>query len=142
MWRLYALVVAVWLALLPPLFTAGACTAQFEGEATRLQADGARIRTVDSALQYWNDRNQPVATLTPEQCLRAKPRFLSRCGSGTLVYVRVPVQNQVCRLYRDSEIKIQLQYDEFGRLARTATDMGPFKSLPIPFTDIALHWAR
>ena len=58
------------------------------------------------------------------------------------MYARVPVKNQLCRLYRDSEVKVQLQYDERGSLLRMATDMDPYKSLPIPFVGITLHWAR
>jgi len=142
MWRVYAVIVVVWLALLPPLFTAGACTAQFDAESAKLQADAAKIRTVESALQYWASRSLPVATLSVDECRQAKPRFLSRCGSGPLVYVKVPVENQVCRVYRGSEIKVQLQYDEFGRLARMAIDMNPFKTFPIPFTSHAIHWAK
>ena len=82
MWRVYAIIVVVWLALLPPFFTAGACTAQFEAESARLQADAAKIRTADAALQYWASRSLPVASLSVDQCHQAKPRFLSRCGSG------------------------------------------------------------
>jgi hypothetical protein len=141
-WRVYALFVLAWVVLLPPFFTDGACTAQFDAESDRLKSDTARVRTVEAAVRYWSSRSLPVATLTVDECRQAKPRFLSRCGSGTLVFVRVPVGNQVCRIYRDGEIKVQLQYDEYGRLAQMATDMNPFKSFPIPFTSMALHWAR
>jgi hypothetical protein len=142
MWRVYAIIGLVWLALLPPFFTNGTCTSEFEAEAARLQADAARLRTAAMAEQYWASRAVPIATLSVEQCRQAKPRFLPRCGSGPLVYVRVPVKNQICRLYRDSEVKIQLQYDELGRLSRMAIDMSPFKSLPLPCTGVTLHWAR
>lgn len=142
MWRVYALIALVWVVLLPPFFTAGACTAQFDAESDRLKADAGKVRMADAALKYWAGRGVPVATLTADECRQAKPRFLSRCGSGTLVYVKVPVENQVCRVYRDSEIKIQLQYDENGRLAQLVTDMNPFKSFPIPFTGKSLDWAR
>jgi hypothetical protein len=142
MWRIYAIIALVWVALLPPLFTGGSCTAQFEGESSRLQANIAQLRTVESAERYWAGWSLPVATLSVDQCGQSKPRFLSRCGSGPFIYIRVPVENQVCRLYRDSEIKIQLQYDELGRLSRMATDMNPFKSFPVPFTSIVVHWAR
>ena len=142
MWRVYVLIVIAWVVLLPPFFTAGACTAQFDAESDKLKSDASRIRTVEAALQYWASRSMPIATLSAEECHKAKPRFLSRCGSGPLVFVKVPVENQVCRVYRDSEIKVQLQYDEYGRLVRMATDMNPFKSFPVPFTSTVLHWAR
>lgn len=142
MWRLYLLLVLVWLVLMPPLFTAGQCTVEFEAESARLQADMARVRQADSALAYWQGRGVPVTTLSADDCRRVRPRYLDRCGLGLLVYAKVPVQDPVCRIYRDSEIRIQLQYDELGRLARMATDMNPFRSLPIPFTGVSLHWAR
>ena len=142
MWRVYAAIVLAWVLLMPPLFTDGACTAEFNAEASRIEADVPRIRTYDAAMHYWAERHQPVAIVTQDDCRRAKPRFLSSCGSGPLVYAKVPVRNLVCRIYRDDEIKVQLHYDEHGRLARIATDMDPFKSLPIPFTNITVHWAR
>src|SRR5215470_8490546 len=114
MWRVYAVIGLVWLALVPPFFTNGACTAEFEGEVTKLQADIARLRTATAAEQYWTSRAVPMATISAAQCRQAKPRFLAHCGSGPLVYARVPVKNQLCRLYRDSEVKVQLQYDERG----------------------------
>jgi hypothetical protein len=36
MWRTYALIELVWAVLMPPFFTGGACTAQFDEEADRL----------------------------------------------------------------------------------------------------------
>ena len=142
MWRIYAAIALAWLLLMPPLFTGGDCTAEFDAEAARIEADMPRIRTYDAAMQYWGERHQPVAVVTPDDCRRAKPRFLSSCGSGPLVYAKVPVRNTICRIYRDPEIKVQLHYDEHGRLMRIATDMDPFKSLPIPFTHTTIHWAR
>ncbi len=100
------------------------------------------LRTAGSAMKYWKGRTVPATQISVEQCRQAKPRFLSQCGVGPLVYARVPIQNSVCRFYRDSDIRIQLQYDGLGRLARIASDMNPYRSLPVPFTAFALHWAR
>lgn len=140
--RIYLAVALVWLALLPPFFTGGSCSAQFDAESDRLSRDGVRLRTSVEALRYWAERAQAVATLSVDQCRQAKPRYLPFCGSGPLLVVRVPVDGAVCRLYRDSEIRVLLQYDERDRLARIQTDMAPYKSFPIPFTDIVIHWAR
>src|SRR5256885_1982180 len=90
MWRIYAAVVIAWIVLLPPLFTDGACTGEFEAESDRLQADAASLRTYDAAMKYWAARRQPVATVSRDDCRRSKPRFLASCGSGPLVYVQVP----------------------------------------------------
>jgi len=142
MWRVYAVIGAVWLALLPPLFTGGQCSAEFARATAQLREDMSRLRTATEAQAYWESRSVPVTTLTVEQCRQTKPRFLAKCGSGPLVYARVPVQNTICRIYRDDDIRIQLQYDNRGLLSRVATDMDPFKSLPLPFVGVTLHWGR
>jgi hypothetical protein len=142
MWRFYAVIGLVWLALMPPFFTDGACTAQFEGEAARVQANTAALSTPQSAVQYWQDRAVAPTVIPEEQCRKVKPRFLADCGNGPLIYVRVPVENRICRLYRDDEVKIQIQYDERNHPVRIAVDMDPFKSIPLPFIGVTLHWAR
>lgn len=55
---------------------------------------------------------------------------------------RVPVKDRICSIYRDDEIRVQLHYDEHDRLSRLEADMSPFKSLPIPFMNTTIHWAR
>ena len=52
------------------------------------------------------------------------------------------MKNTICRVYRDDEIRVQLQYDDRGRLDCVQTDMSPFHSLPVPFLDYTIHWAR
>lgn len=140
--RFLAVVVLAWLVLMPPLFTGGACTREFEEEGGRVERDRRAIASPALAAGYWTARGIPHTVLSREQCRRAKPRFLQACGDGALVYARVPVRNAVCSLYRDGEILVQLHYDDRGRLGRTQVDMKPFKSLPIPFAGVAVHWAR
>jgi hypothetical protein len=140
--RFLAVVAVAWLALMPPLFTGGACTREFEEESARIGKDAKSIASPTLASGYWTERNIPYSVVSREQCRRAKPRFLQNCGEGPLVYARVPVTNTICSLYRDSEILVQLQYNDRNRLARTQVDMSPYKSLPIPFTGVTLHWAR
>jgi hypothetical protein len=142
MWRFYAALALLGVTLSPPLFTAGACTAEYESQAARIEADRAALRTPESAMNYWRSRLIPAALLTPEDCRRAKPSFLDRCGPGPLVYARVPVNNWVCRLYRDDEVRVQLRYDDPGRLLRIQTDMNPFKLVRLPYVDTTVYWAR
>lgn len=142
MWRFYAAVALVWLALAPPLFTGGDCSAEFDSENARLARDGNQLVNAESAKKYFQSRGVPVSLITLDQCRQVKPRFLSRCGSGPLVYAEVPVKNKICRFYRDDTIKVQLHYGERGRWTGLNTDMAPFKSLPIPFTNKAINWAR
>jgi hypothetical protein len=121
MWRFYLALALVWLGLAPPLFTDGACTAEFESHSARIV---------------------PAALLTLDDCRRAKPRFLDHCRPGPLVYARVPVNNWVCRLYRDDEVRVQLHYDDLGRLLRVQTDMNPFKFVRVPYVNTTVYWAR
>ena len=142
MWRLYAAVALVWIALAPPLFTGGACSAEFNAENERLERDGRQLVNADSAKRYFQSRGVPVSLITLEQCRQVKPRFLSRCGSGPLVRAEVPVKNKVCSFYRDDAIKVTLRYGERGRWEGLDTEMAPFKSLAIPFTSKAIDWGR
>jgi hypothetical protein len=142
MWRFYAAVALVWLVLMPPLFTGGACTAEFDTEAERVSRDNSRLLTPESARDYFRSRDVPVSLLTSRECRDRKPRFLDRCGPGSLVYAKVPVKNTICSIYRDEDIKLLMQYDERGHLTRFNADMAPFKSLQIPLTTTLIHWGR
>jgi hypothetical protein len=140
--RILAVVALVWVALLPPLFTGGACTAEFDHEASQLAANRTSLATLTLAQTYWSSRRIPISVVSSDQCRRAKPRFVEVCGSGVLVYAVVPVQNRICRLYRDDGIRVQLQYDDRNRLTRMVTDMNPFSSLPLSWLGVTLHWGR
>jgi len=132
----------VWLLLSPPLFTDGACTKEFDAASAQLSRDQGAIRSSVLADAYWTERAVAHSVLSPELCRKRKPRNLDRCGDGALVMAKIPVGNLVCRIYRDDEIQVWLHYDSRDRLSRMQIEMSPFKSLPIPFTDTKLHWAR
>ena len=140
--RFFALVALVWVALIPPLFTDGACTAEFDREGAQLTVDQKSLASPALAQAYWSARQIPVSVISRQQCRRSRPRFVDVCGSGDLVVAVVPVQHRICRLYRDDEIRIQLYYDDRNRLARMVTDMNPFRSLPLPWLGTTLHWGR
>ncbi len=135
-------VAIAWTALMPPLFTDGACTAEFDQESARLEQDGKSLRSSVLADSYWRERSVAHVVLSVDQCRKAKPRFLARCADGPLVIAKVPVKDRICSIYRDDEIRIQLQYDARDRLSRLQVDMNPYRSLPIPFTNASIHWAR
>src|SRR6218665_2708560 len=132
MFRLLLVVGLVWLALLPPVFTAGACTAEYEAATGLLQANRPQISTPEAALQFLQTQALQPSLLSAEDCARSKPRFLRQCGSGSLVYAEVPVRNPVCRFYRDDATRIQLHYDRRERLVRVLSEMNPYKYLPLP----------
>ena len=139
--KLGLLLVVVWLALMPPLFTNGACTNEFDAEATRIGRDVAKLSSPEAASRYWSSRNVSHSVVPVEQCRRAKPRWLQSCGGGPIVHAKVPVTNAVCGIYRDDEIRVRLFYDERDRLVQTQFDMNPYKSLPLA-GGVTLHWAR
>ncbi|HEX4781654.1 MAG TPA: hypothetical protein VH301_12915 [Usitatibacter sp.] len=134
-------VAVVWLALAPPLFTDGACTAEYQAENARLEAGRDSIGTSVAADGWYSSRGVPHAVLSVDECRHRKPRNLPGCGEGITLVAKVPVTNLVCRIYRDDEIAVTLQYDARDRLARRYVEMNPFKSLPLPWGG-ALHWAR
>jgi hypothetical protein len=139
--KFLALVALIWLVLLPPLFTQGDCTREFDEEHARIERDRAKIRGAGPALQYWSERGIGARLVSVDNCRRAKPRDLQSCGSGPFVQASVPVRNIACKVYRDDEIRVRLFYDERDRLVQTAVEMKPFYSLPIPGFG-SVHWAR
>ncbi len=142
MLKFMTVIVVIWLALMPPLFTDGACTAEFDRESSQLSANQKSLATPALAQSYWASRQIPISTLTAKQCRLARSKFVDSCSSGDLVYVAVPIENRVCRIYRDDEIRVKLQYDDKSRLTRMQTDMNPFKSLPLPWFGVTVHWGR
>ncbi len=137
--KILVLVALVWLVLLPPLFTGGDCTREFDEEHARIERERSRFADAAKAATYWNNRGVIPRVMTVDQCRRAKPRLQS-CGSGPIVQAAVPVRNLVCKAYRDDEIRVRFFYDERDRLTQTSVEMKPFYSLPVFGT--ALHWAK
>src|SRR5258708_27289127 len=124
--RTLAVVALVGRVLLPPLFTGGAGAAEFDHETSRLAADQKSLATPALAQAYWSSRQVPISVVSAEQCRRGKPRFVEVCGSGVLVHAVVPVQNRICRFYRDDGIRVQLQYANRNPLAPRITRRNPF----------------
>jgi hypothetical protein len=130
-------------ALLPPFFTHGACDAEFDQTSAQLQDSRRLLGSPDVAAAYfWRSANLPVRIFTAETCRRSKPSFVESCGSGELLFIKVPVRNPVCRIYRDSDIRIQLQYSESGRLSHLQSDMKPYKYLHLPWLGIDWYWGK
>ena len=138
--KLLAVVAAIWLMLMPPLFTGGECTQEFDHEQARVDREHVAIRGVKQAVGYWNARGILARVVSLDQCRRARPRDLQSCGDGPFVQAAVPVKNVVCRIYRDDEIRVRFFFDEHERMERLTVDMSPFYSLPLP--GFTLHWAR
>ena len=142
MLRLILVLALVWLALIPPFFTHGACTAEFNGVARQIQDNKPALASPASAQAYWSSMHVPVQVISADRCRMSKPRFLDSCGPGDLLYIAVPVQNKVCRFYRDSDVRVQLQYDDRGRLRQLQADMKPFKLFSLPWLGVELYWGK
>lgn len=137
----YLAIGLIWLMLLPPVFTAGACTREFDQATSLLDAHRRELYDFAKAQAVLASQGMNFAVVTAQRCRKVKPRFLKSCGSGPLIYIEVPVSNLVCRIYRDNATRIQLQYDSTQRLIRVSSDMAPYKSLPLPWGGF-VHWGR
>src|SRR5579871_1947699 len=131
-----------WLALLPPLFTHGACDAEFDQEVGMVAASHDAFATPDLAKGCWDSQSVPASILTVDQCRHWFLKFVDNCGPGVLVYAAVPVRNRICHFYRDDSITVQLDYDMRNHLARVETDMKPFRSLTLPYVDRTFYWGK
>jgi hypothetical protein len=139
--RFYAVLAVIWLLLLPPLFTQGSCTQEFDQASAIFEANRKAIRSPALTAAFLEQNAIPFTTVTADSCRRVKPRFLHQCPSGTLVLAQVPVRDRICRVYRDESTKVTLQYDERGRLVSIVSEMAPYRSLPLPWGG-HVHWAR
>lgn len=132
-----------WVVLMPPLFTDGACTREYEAASALVTSPANRtaLATPAAAQSFFAAQGLAATVLTPADCARSKPRFLRQCGSGALVYADVPVSNKVCKIYRDDRTLVRLQYDRRDRLIGTYSEMSPYKFLPLPWGG-SIDWAK
>lgn len=142
MWKLYAAIAIIWAALMPPFFTDGACNREFEKVSAHLSANPREYRTPEKAVAYWTGQGVSPSVITNDSCREVRPRFLDRCPQGTLVHAAVPVDNLVCRTYRDDAVRVQMLYGEKKNLLKVGADMKPDKYLWIPLIDTRLYWGR
>jgi hypothetical protein len=140
--RVLLVIALFWAIFLPPFFTDGACTAEFNSVSRQILDNKAAFAAPSSALQYWQSQNVRVQVVTSERCHQSRPRFVDVCGPGDLLYVAVPIQNKVCHYYRDSSVRVQFQYDDRGRLRQYEATMDPYKYFSIPWTGIRFYWAK
>jgi hypothetical protein len=140
--RLMLVIAFVWLALIPPFFTDGACTAEFNKVARQIQDNKPSLASSATAQAYWNSVHVPAELITAARCRVSRPRFVDSCGPGDLLFVTIPIQNKICHFYRDSDVRVQLQYDDRGRLRQLQADMKPFKFFSFPWLGLKLYWGK
>lgn len=141
MWKVYVPLALVWAFLVPPLFTNGSCSSEFDRAYAEVTGNQAALTNATGAQTFLKSHHWQISQVSAEQCRHLTPRVLETCGLGMTILGELPVENRICKFYRDNAIRIQLQYDERDRLNRMVVEMNPFKSLPLPFGR-TLHWAR
>jgi hypothetical protein len=129
-------------ALLPPFFTGGKCTAEFDAAAAEMDGLKTELATVKQARAYLSAHSIPFTEISAEQCENSPPPGVEYCSDGPLLLAVLPVKDRVCSFYRDDEIKVQLLYGRSLQLRRYQTDMKPFRKLELPFFGIEIDWAR
>jgi hypothetical protein len=138
----FLLVAAVIALLLPPLFTHGACTAEFDAVADLLEGARPQLLTLPGAREFLEAHRMSYQTLTAQQCEAARPREVDVCPSGELLLGAVPVTNQVCRYYRDDSVRFQLAFNVHAQLIHIQTDMHPYRMLKFPMTAFEIDVAK
>lgn len=138
----FLLVAAVIALLLPPFFTHGACTAEFDAVADLLEGARPQLLTLPRAREFLAAHRMTYQTLTAQQCEAARPREVDLCPSGELLLGAVPVANRVCRYYRDDSVRFQLAFNVHAQLIHIQTDMQPYRMLRIPMTAIEIDVAK
>ncbi len=128
-----ALIVAGFAAVLPPFFTQGACTAEFDTAAGLLEGARPQLLTLAAAQQFLSAHALAYRLITAERCESAPLRDVDGCPGGALLMGAVPVRNQICRYYRDSNVRFQLGFNAHEQLVRIQTDMNPYGKLRIPY---------
>jgi len=139
LWLLAAAAVA---ALLPPLFTHGACTAEFDAFSDRLEAARPQLLTLPRAQAFLAAHGLSYQALSAQQCETLHPREVEMCPSGVLLLGAVPVQDRVCRYYRDDSVRFQLAFNGRDQLIHVQTDMHPYRMLKFPMTDFEIDVAK
>lgn len=129
-------------ALLPPLFTDGACTAEFNAVSDRLEAARPELVTLARAQEFLAARGMVYQIVSAKQCEAVRPREVETCPSGVLLLGAVPVSDRVCRYYRDDSVRFQLAYNVRNQLIHIQTDMNPYRMLRFPLTDFEIDVAK
>ena len=136
------LIVAGIAALLPPLFTHGACTAEFDAVSDLLEAARPQMLTLPRAREFLAAHGMSYQAISAQQCDAVRPREVDRCPSGELLLGAVPVTNRVCRYYRDESVRFQLAFNIHNQLIHIQTDMHPYRMLRFPLTDFEIDVAK
>jgi hypothetical protein len=138
----YLLVIAGIGAMLPPFFTQGACSAEFNAVSDSVERARSGLLTLSDAEHYLAQHGIGYQLLSAERCETAAPPDVVSCPGGPLLLGTVPVKNAVCRFYRDASVRVQLGFNSRSQLVRIQTDMNPYKILRLPFVNVELDLGK
>jgi hypothetical protein len=126
----------------PPLFTHGACNAEFDATTAAFQGQRSKMSTVRDAQAYLADQGISYRAISAELCKHWPVRDAMTCPGGPVLLAALPVKNRVCRYYRDSSIRAQLGFNEYLQLVRIQTDIKPYKFVRLPWIDREVDWGK
>jgi hypothetical protein len=130
---LVIVIAAALVAWLPPIFTHGACTAEFDAVAELLEHGRPQLLTLPAAQRYLDAHTLAYRVISAERCESAPPlRDVETCPGGPLLLGAVPVKDRICRYYRDGTVRFQLGFNSHSQLIRIQTDMNPYRILRLP----------
>lgn len=130
------------IAVLPPFFTHGACTAEFDAASSALERQRSELGNLTHAQAYLASHAIPYKVLTAARCASWPPREVVVCPGGPLLLVALPVRNRICRYYRDDSIRLQLGFNASLQLVRIQSDMSPYRMLKLPMFGLEVDWAK
>jgi hypothetical protein len=136
------LLIGLLIALLPPFFTQGSCTAEFDSVTDGFQRLRPEFATLDRARSYLAAQALPYRQLSSDQCLRWPEREVVACLGGPILLAYVPVRDPICHYYRDRHIRLQLGFNSAQQLAHIQTDMNPYQMIKLSVLGIELDWAK
>jgi hypothetical protein len=137
------LIVGVLLAFVPPFLTRGSCTAEFDAVTDAYQGLRAEFATLTRAQAYLHARALPFQLLSADRCDSFPMREEAIvCPGGPVLLIALPVQEPVCRYYRDRTIRVQLGFNTREQLVHMETSMHPYWILRLRLIGWELYWAR
>ena len=139
---LWVVLVASVLLMLPPFFTHGTCQAEFETASAVIEHSQGGVSTLSQARTYLGEHAVAYRLEEPPPCpAGAQPDTLS-CPEGPKLFASIPIQNRICRFYRDDSVHVRLDFNARQQLTRIQTDMKPFRTYRIELLGLELYWAR
>jgi len=137
-----ALILGALAVMVPPFFTQGACTAEFDAAGGVLEGLRPHFGTLSEAQSYLTSQSIPFRLVSAQRCESWPPRDVVVCPGGPILLFDQPVRNRVCRYYRDGTIRLQLGFNSSLQLVRLQTDMDPYRMIRLPLSGYELDWAK